>query len=235
MGGHHSTQKVSTSSSVVVNATLSQTQSCMAVSDGQNVVNVEGIGNVVSGITQNMTFKVKQDCSSILAAQQNFSAKIADQVSQSLKNQTVALTSWASAGKDKNETNIRNSVATNIDQSMVQTCLAKMSGRNLVNVQGNSNVIQNVVQNMQQSMLSSCMQNTKSAMSTITDISDTVNQHAENIEKNPFAFITDAIQKVVEDLVVAAVIIVVVIALIVLGAKLLTRKAPVTPAAVPVP
>ena len=224
MGGHHSKQTLSMSSSIVTNAVLNQSQDCIAVSDGKNVLNVFGNANVVTNVDQEMTFTIKQDCKSTLAANDDFQGQLSNQIAQSLQDQDIALTSWLTPGTSTQSSAIANSVKTNIDTNLVQNCLTQMSGTNVVNVQGSANVVQNVVQKQSQSIMASCMQGNQQSLSTMTDITDITNQNLAHTSKNPLAFIPDAIQKAVEDVAIALGIAVVAIVLIVVLGKLISHR-----------
>lgn len=228
MGPRNSKQSLSVSSDLVTNATLNQSQDCIVADFAENVINVQGSGNVVSGAKQGITFTVKQDCASTLDAKENFQASVNDQIAQSLKNQTTALMSWASPGSAKESINLSNSVTTNITTTMVQKCLATLQGRNVINIQGSGNVLENTKQDVSMKVLSSCMQGNTQALSTMTDITDTINQKQSNVDENPFGFITDAITAVVGDLAVAAVVVVVLVVLVVAIAGALggSKKSP---------
>lgn len=224
MGGHHSKQTLSVSSSVVTDATMNQTQDCIAVTDGQNVVDVFGSGNVVTNVTQDMSFRVKQDCVNKLSAKTDFEQKLSNDVTQHLKDQDIALTSWLTPGSSDQSETIKNSVRTNITTNVVQKCLAQLSGQNVVNVRGTGNVVTHIVQKQSQNVVSSCMQGSQQSMTAITDITNVVNQQQKNVDKNPMAFITDAIQAAVRDVAVAiGIVIVAVVVLVVLG-KLLSKR-----------
>ena len=227
MGGHQSRQSLSVSSDIVTAATLSQSQDCISVSDGKNVLNVFGTGNVVQNVTQDMQFSINQNCSQMLQAKDDFQQKLNAEIAQSLKNQDVALTSWLTPGSSRQSETISNSVTTNITTDLVQKCLTQMSGTNVINVQGSANVVQNVVQKQSQSIMAGCMQGNKQSLSTMTDITDTVNQNQQNVSKSPLSFITDAISATVRNVVVAiAIMFISVVLLVVLGKVLSHRRSP---------
>lgn len=218
MGGHHSSQRFSSSTSIVTNATMNQTQSCLGIGNGENILEVLGSFNIIENVDQQLSFMIRQDCLNKLLEQNDFQTKIQSSISQQLKSQDVAMTQWLSAGSDNMEGSISNSVKTNITTNLVQTCLAKLSGRNIIYVQGSGNVVDSVVQSQAQSMVQSCMQGSKAANSTIADITNTANQHLEHTEKNPFAFITDAIKAAIQSVaVIAGVVVFAVVALVVLA------------------
>lgn len=224
MGGHHSKQTLSASSDVTTNAVFKQTQDCITATDGINVINVTGDGNVLSGVTQHLSFAMKQDCSSTMNANSTFQTKVQDQITQALKDQDVALTSWLSAGTSTQETHLAKSIQTNYTSDMAQKCLANMVGRNVINVQGSNNVLRDDLQEQSQSMITSCLQGNKQTLGTMTDISDIINQGLSHLDKNPFAFITDALQSIVRNLAIAAVVAIVAVVALVIMKKAFGHK-----------
>lgn len=224
MGGHHSTQSISASSSLLTNATLKQTQDCIAVTDGSNVIDVSGNANVLSGVTQNLTFTVKQDCLSKLESRDDFQQKLATEIAASLKDQSVAMMSWLTPGSSRQHTAINNSVTTNVTTETVQKCLSQLEGNNIVNVRGSGNVLSGIVQNMQQGLVGSCMQGTAQTLTAITDISDSINQKQSSVQKNPLSFLTDALQAMVQDIALSVAVIVLAIAGIYAIAKVLKHR-----------
>jgi hypothetical protein len=224
MGGHHSKQSLKKSSDIVTKSVLNQSQGCIAVSDGKNVLNVFGNANVVENVDQGMSFTIKQDCKSVLASDDKFQSQLSTQIAQSLKDQDIALTSWLTPGTSDQSQALSDSVRKNISTDLVQNCLTQLSGTNVVNVQGSANVVQNVVQKQSQGVVASCMQGNQQSLSTMTDMTDIVNQNEAHSSKNPLAFITDAIGAAVSDVAVAVGIAFVAIVLIVVLGKIFSHR-----------
>ena len=181
MGGHSSKQTVAMSASVVASAVQTVTQDCINYVYGGNTININGVGNVVSGVNQSMAIKVDASCSAQVTQAAAFASSMQNNVSQIMKDQEVAMTQWMDCSSDNSSTNISQSVAANITSATVQTCLNSINAQNILNVSGTGNVVTNVVQ------------------------AGTVNQHSSYNSQNPFAFITDAIQAVFKSALVAVV------------------------------
>lgn len=225
MGGHSSKQSLSVSSALVTNATLNQTQDCLTSTSGENVINIFGDGNVAVNIDQTLTLTTTANCSSILGMKTDFDSKLNDQISQSLKSQDIALTSWLTPGSDNQSANINHSVTTNINTNLVQKCISSLSGRNVINVVGSQNVLKNDIQKQTASMLAGCMQSNSQSLSTMTDITDTINQHEVHTSENPLAFLTDALQAMVRDIAIAAAVVFVAVIFIVVAGKFMAKRA----------
>lgn len=203
MGGHHSTQSMSATTDLVTNAIMDQTQSCIGITNGTNSITIDGDSNELSGITQDLSFSISQSCANTLTSQADFQSKVANSIAQKLSDQDVAMTSWLSPGKSSQSASIKTTATTNISSDIVQKCLASLSGQNIINVRGSGNLLQNIAQKQAQTMVGTCMQNSQQSMQTMADITNTVNQQLSHVSKNPFAFITDAIQSVVQNLALA--------------------------------
>jgi len=225
MGGHHSKQSMKATSSIVTKVSSEQTQNCIQVADGTNLLNVYGNANVVTHITQDMTFEIKADCVNQMVESNKFEADLQNQIQQQLKSQDIAMTSWLSAGSDNQSAEIDNSVTTLISTKVIQNCLTSLTGRNVINIQGSNNVVSDVVQQQSQSALTSCIQGTKESNSTIANITNVANQALSHIDKNPFAFITDAIKAVVTSIaVLIGVVVVAVVMMVIVGKTLSLSK-----------
>lgn len=224
MGGRHSTQSVKDSSSVVTDALLEQVQSCVQTTDGKNVISVDGSDNRVEGDVQKMRISINKKCASSALAKNDFSAKLSSSVAQKLKDQNIALTSWASASKDDQSSLIANSIKRNVTTKVSQNCMTKISGSNVLDVRGTGNIVKNDVQLQTQSALSSCMQGTSSYNTATADVSNLANQYQQNISKNPLDFIANAIKAFTGNIWGAIIAVVIVIALVVVGTKMLHGK-----------
>ena len=205
MGGHSSKQTVAMSASVVASAVQTVTQDCINYVYGGNTININGVGNVVSGVNQSMAIKVDASCSAQVTQAAAFASSMQNNVSQIMKDQEVAMTQWMDCSSDNSSTNISQSVAANITSATVQTCLNSINAQNILNVSGTGNVVTNVVQAGTVNLLSQCLLGQAQTSSTVNTMTSTVNQHSSYNSQNPFAFITDAIQAVFKSALVAVV------------------------------
>jgi hypothetical protein len=216
MGGHQSTQSVSVSTDLVTNAALNVTQNCLTFMDGTQVISVFGSGNVVEGNIQRMSLSVDSKCLSEMSQQGQFENKIADSVAQSLKDQEIAFSQWMDGSKDDQSSAIAENVTTNITFNDVQNCVASLQGTQLVIVSGSNNVVVDNVQEQTMSLASSCMMRGSQATDVVNDVTNTTNQHSTYESKNPFAFITDAIEATMKSAIAIAAVVFIAIVIIVL-------------------
>ena len=214
MGGHHSTQSVSASATVITNATMNQVQDCLMDMSHENIIRVFGDHNIINNETQSITFQVSSSCVNKLTQEQDFESKVQNSISQTLKDQDVAMMSWMTPGSDDQSTTINNTVKTNITTNVVQKCVGNLQGRNITNVVGSGNVMTNIVQEQASTFVSQCMQGTTSVTKTSTDMSDIINQHSDHTSKNPFSFISDAIAAVAGIAVVGIIFVILAVALL---------------------
>lgn len=224
MGGHQSRQSVSLSSSVITNATYSKTSNCINVAQGNNIFSLYGNNNVIENVDQSTSLSVDAKCAQDLTQSQDFMQDLANKVVGTLKTQEVALTSWMTPGKSTQDTNVSNVVQTNISTKDVQNCLTQLSGTNIFSVVGSGNVVRSVVQNLSENKFGGCLGSNSQVVKASSDISNAVNQAQSDVQKNPFAFITDAIQAAVADVAIAVGVVVVVVVMVIVVAKLI-RKA----------
>ena len=229
MGGHHSRQSVSETTKTITDATFKSTQNCITISDGGNTFSIMGDNNFVQNVNQTTSLSVDGTCAQKLASSSDFSSRIASEVSQSLKTQEQAMMSWATPGKSTSKANVSNVVQNNITSELVQNCLAQLSGQNVFSIVGSNNVTQNVLQSTTMSKFGGCMGNSAAVAKAATDVTNTVNQKMQDVQKSPFAFITDAIQGAVADVAIVVGIIVFAVVMLVVLAKLLGKKKPQAP------
>ncbi len=237
MGGHHSSQKVNITSKMLTKATYNSTQNCITVAQGSNVFSLYGDNNVVENVDQTTTLSVNSQCSQKLSQDQDFQSKLASKVVESLKTQEVAMMSWMTPGKSTQESNVNNAVETNITTNLVQNCLTQLSGTNIFSLVGSGNVVRGVVQSMTESKFGDCLGSSSQVVKTASDVTNAVNQTMSDLQKNPLAFLTDAFQSVVSNIVLFGGIAVVAMVLIVVIAIALhkRKKRPAPPAPPPLP
>jgi len=198
MGGHQSKQSVSDSVSAVGSAVQSVTQSCINYVNAENVIAIDGSGNVVGGVTQSLAISVDSKCSGEVTQDASFENNLANSVAQELHDQEVSMTQWLDNSGDTSSDAIKQSVSTNVTATTVQTCLNSINSQNILNVSGSGNIVKGVVQSGTVNLLSQCMLGQGQTSSTVNDITNTVNQHSVYDSENPLAFITDSIEAVMK-------------------------------------
>ena len=223
MGGHQSKQTVSMTSKILTKATYNSTQNCISVGEGSNVFSLYGDHNVVENVSQNTTLSVDSECSQNISQNQDFQTQLANTVVDSLKTQEVALTSWMTPGKSTQSSNVDNVVKNNITTNLVQNCLTQLSGTNVFSLVGSSNVVRGVMQSLTENKFGGCLGANSQVVKTSADVTNAVNQTMSDVQKNPFAFITDAIQSVVKNIAVLGGIALVALVMVVVLAALLRK------------
>ena len=214
MGGHHSKQTVGVSTDLVTNASLNVAQDCLAFMDGTQVISIYGSGIIFKGNIQRATLSVDSKCVSQMGQQGEFENKLTDSITQTLKDQEIAMTQWMDPSGDNQTTDIVQNVTTNITFNDVQNCIDSLQGTQLFIVRGNNDVIVDNMQEQTMNLASTCMMSGGQTVDVVNDVTNTVNQHSTYTSKNPFAFITDAIEAAVMS--AAAIAAVVFIAIVIL-------------------
>lgn len=235
MGGHHSRQSVSETTNTITNATYKSTQNCITVAIGSNTFSIYGNNNFVQNVDQSTSLSVDTACSQSILQDSNFSNSIANSVAQALKTQEQALESWATPGTSTSSAHVTNNIKTNITSDIVQNCLTQLSGQNVFSIIGSGNVTQGVLQSATLSKFGDCLSSGNTVTSASSRTTNSINQKMQDIQKSPFAFITDAIQAAVAEVAVIAGVVVLAIVLVVVIAKLLMRRKKAPPTAAPLP
>lgn len=215
MGGHNSTQVANVTTSMINSAVLSATQKCINYEHGSNIIDVTGTGNVVDDVNQRISFSIDANCLAGATQQDTLITNMSDKMSQSLKDQDLALTQWMDGSKDTNISKVKQLISNNVSSTVVQNCVKDLDSRNILNVAGTGNVVTKIVQDSTSKAVGDCMMKQGQTAKAVETVTNTINQHAEHTSKSPFAFITDAIQSVTKSLIyVAAVIFIVIICFI---------------------
>lgn len=216
MGGHTSKQSVTESTNIVSSVTQKVTQNCVTAVNSSNVVVIDGNGNILSGVDQELSVSVDSHCVAQVTQDAAFNADLKNAAVQATNTETISGLGWLDCGKDDSATTITNNVSSTTTSETVQNCLNSVQGKNLINITGNQNVLQNVLQKNTIQMFSKCVLGNAQQTSTVNDTTNTANQQSTYTAKNPFAFITDAFEATVKS--VAMMIAIVFIVLICLGA-----------------
>jgi hypothetical protein len=74
--------------------------------------------------------------------------------------------------------------------------------------------------------MTKCIQSTDQTLQTTNDISNNVNQYSDYESKNPFAFITDAIEAILKNLMIVAVVVFVSVIIMVVVFEIVKDKKP---------
>ena len=200
MGGHQSTQSVNTSAKLAASVVQSATQSCINIGSGSNIISFGGNNNVVDGVNQTVSVSVNSNCQVLTGQDSTFQAALASAATSTLDSQQVAMTQWMDNSHTDQSTSISNQLNTNLSQATAQTCLNQLAASNQLQFSGSGNVVKNIAQNATMDVISNCLMKNGQTNTMVSDITNTVNQHAQYKSENPFAFITDAITAVAKNI-----------------------------------
>jgi hypothetical protein len=223
MGGHVSKQAVAVSSKVVTNAAMKATQNCLSLMEGNQVISIDGSNIIFSGNTQKLSLSVNSQCVSQMSQNGEFENKITDTITQELKDQEIAATQWLDPSADIQSTDIVQNVTTNITFDHVQNCINSLQGTQIIVVRGSNDVVANNIQEETMNLASTCMMSGSQAVDVINDLTNTVNQHSTYVSKNPFAFITDAIEAAIKSAMALAAVVFIAIVILVLVFEIGTK------------
>ena len=230
MGGHQSTQTVQVSTKIVSNAIQQATQDCISYVNSSNLIDISGNNNRIDGTSQALTVSVNSNCVARTTQAAEFSNKLAENVSQAIKEQSIAMTQWADGSKSENNNILNQSIETNISASTVQKCLNDINTQNILRVSGSGNTIKNATQSNTVSIISQCLLGQEQSSKVINDITNTVNQQSEIKSVNAFAFIADAITSIFGsmfkfgNMIIIAIVFIVIISFIFIFMKLIHGK-----------
>jgi RNA-binding protein YhbY len=238
MGGHVSKQTVDVSTNLVTNASLNVAQNCLTYTQGDQVIDIYGSGNIFKGNTQRASLKVDSNCVAQIGQNGTFKEKLNNSIAQELKDQEIALTQWLDSSEDDQFTDIANKVTQNITFEDVQNCINTLQGTQLFIVRGNNDVIVDNLQEQTMTLASKCKMGGGQTFDVVNDVTNTVNQHSTYTSKNPFAFITDAIEATIKSAMAIAAVVFIAIVILVLVFEIGTKghhQAAATPEVIVVP
>lgn len=238
MGSHYSTQTVAVSTNVVTNASLNTAQNCVTFMDGTQVISIYGSGIIYKGNIQRATLSVDSKCVSQMNQQGEFENKLTDSIIQELKDQEIAMTQWLDPGGDLQITDIVQNVTTNVTFKDVQNCIDSLQATQLSIVRGNNDVIVDNIQEQTMNLASTCMMRGDQTVDVVNDVTNTINQHSTYTSKNPFAFITDAIEATIKSAMAIAAVVFIAFVILILVFEIGTKghhKAAATPEVMVVP
>jgi hypothetical protein len=212
MGHHQSKQTVDVSTKVAANIVQNTAQDCITVGYGSNKIKINGNYNAVEHVAQKVSVGVDSNCSTFSKQNSSFKTDLQNGLSQTLKDQEVAMTEWMDNSRDTQSDHVRQSVTANFTQNAVQNCVNGLVGINDLYVMGNGNVVKDITQDATLSILARCVQGNGQTNSVVSDITNTINQHSQYTSQNPLAFISDAFAAMAQSAAaVAAIIFIVVI------------------------
>ncbi|GFR88689.1 protein E248R [Elysia marginata] len=215
MGGHTSRQTIDLSTGIFTSASMRVAQNCLTFMDGSQVISVYGSGIVFKGNIQRSTLSVDSKCVSQLSQKDSFTNELTNRVAQELKDQELALTQWMDPSGDDQDTDVSTMVATAIEFKDVQNCLGSLQGTQLFIIRGNDDEIVGNLQEQTLALASTCLMGGKQAVNAVNSVTNTINQHSTYDSKNPFAFITDAIETTFKSaMAMAAVVFIAIVVLI---------------------
>ena len=208
MGGNHSSQSASQSTTVAATIMQLTAQSCISEASGGNSLTVTGADNTVDGVTGTVSLSVDSSCPTLTAQSSQFEAAVRSATAQALSESGVAGTEWLDAGGESQSSSISSDVSTRFTQSTVKLCVNSLRGANVVSVSGTGQTVRNVKFATTLGLLSDCVLGNSQTSGVVASITNTSNQHASHVSANPLAFLTDAFSAAARDgLVLVAVLV----------------------------
>lgn len=187
MGGSHSSLSASDSTSIVLNATQSNYASCWQPTSASNTFNVTGTGlNVNCPANQSNVVTLHSKCMATASSSSALQATVNNAIAQQLKSTEQQFTGWMSDQSADSTSNIDTVINTQIDQSSVQKCNQAISANNAINVSGKNDTVTCPTQSNVVNAVNSCILNSSSVQKTITNMTNTLNQHANTSEESFF-------------------------------------------------
>lgn len=223
-GGHKTVQTVTGTSTAVANVMQIVNQSCINIINGGNVIDISGNFNIIDGLSQTSSISITSDCVGHVKQTTSLDTIINDAISQTSNDQEIALTQWLDNSKDTTRTNLISNITTNVSSTTSQTCVNDLDSKNIFIVSGSGNIVKGAAQKSAIDLISKCLLGQEQASSVINDMTNTVNQHSTYTSKNPFAFITDAIEGVMKSSVGVIAIIFIVLVCFIIVFKVLRHK-----------
>lgn len=224
MGGAHSTTSISDVSNTVANTSILSSNTCIGSSDNENLVDVNGDGNIVTGVNQFINSTYTQNClqtSSNIAAYNNTSANQAV-INQSTKQQ--AGLGFLDCSNTKASDNVQNNITNNTQINNVSTCLNAIQTTNVTMVNGIGNVLSGVDQTALSTNVVQCLNNSTNAVgatSNATNASNLGQQYQSESWLEPF---TSALTAIMGMGILAVVLIIIFIVVVVIVYKYMTKK-----------
>ena len=230
MGGHQSKQSISASTRVVGSVVQKVAQDCISYVNAENIIVIRGNGNIVGTVDQSVSIRVDSDCRILSSQDAEFTTKLNDSMTQVLSDQQIALTQWLDNSKDDTENSISQTIKNKVTQTTVQTCLTNVNGHNVFAISGDDNVVSKATQSSAIDVISNCMLNQGQQSDTVSDISNTINQHSTYVSQNPLAFLTDTLEAIMKSaMTLLAVVFIVIVCFIVIYMGLRRDKKPPPP------
>lgn len=230
--GKQSVQRVSAVADVVSGVTISNTQQCVSVRDGENSITIDGDYNSLRNIRQYVEIDTDDTCVQSAVQRADVRDKIAQDVAQSLSEKTQALWGALNGASRTQTASIASRVRADVALETVQQCFHSSSLNNNIAVVGSGNTIRDVVQRAVLREGGRCLLDGAQGASLAVDVTDSMNQRGEFREAGPFDWIADAVASIGTAIggVIAIIIAVVVAFGLVRGLALGRAPAPGAPA-----
>ncbi len=205
-GGHQTVQSLSETTSVVSQAIQQTTSSCTSAQWANNIINVSGNNDDVKGDVQSVTVTVNASCAAAALDQANFQNTVTQSAGQSSSDAEIALTQWLDNSKDSQTGTIASSVLNTFTQTAVSSCMASSTSNNVLNVSGSGDSLEGVTQSAMSNVAASCLLQVGQTAEALSTVTDALNQQATYTSANPLSFISDALNAIGKDVMVAVAV-----------------------------
>lgn len=212
MGPHHSTVTSSDTTGAISSYIQKLSANSISYADANNTLIIDGNDNVVNNVTQTITAKVNQSILDTDVQSISDSSSLANSVSQSLNDNTVAMTQWLDNSQETVNSTINSNVSNSVTESTIMDAVSSIDSTNLLLIEGSANVVSNIVQTSQTDAIQSRLLKSNSVNTAVNNITAATNQSSVYTSNNPLAPFTDAAKAMFADVAIAVVVVVIAVA-----------------------
>lgn len=216
MGGGQSKSKSEVFTDAVTKAVARNIMKCKYDTVMRQGIDVEGNYNIVDGVKMVQAFKIDATCFQDTKAILDLQNKIAEEIKQQAKTQSVAVLDILGKSSSEVDSTIKNSVKNSITMENVTKIITKTNMDQGINVKGDHNIVRNVDMSQLGRLIQRNSQTVVENISVINDITDQLDQEAQTTIKNPLDAIANAISAAFSGLLQPLIIVAVIIAAVAL-------------------
>lgn len=216
MGGGQSKSKSEIFTEAVTKAVARNVMQCKYDTVMRQGIDIEGNYNIVDGVKMVQAYKIDSTCFQDTKAILDLQNKIAEEIKQQAKTQSVAVLDIFSKSSSEVDSIIKNSVKNSITMENVTKIITKTNMDQGINVKGDHNIVRNVDMSQLSRLIQRNSQTVVENISVVNDITDQLDQEAQTVIKNPLDAIADAIKAAFSGLLQPLIIVAVIIAAVAL-------------------
>jgi hypothetical protein len=167
--------------------------SCKGNSNVSQILNISGIGNVISGVKQANAFKLSSTCNQDIKDNKQLQQELSNQLASAAEAKGSGITSAIGASNSDVYNKISTDISSMLENNTIANIVNNVNQLQGIDISGNNNIVKDFNQQMTSELVFSSVQNALNNLSSIQAANNALQSTATAITTNPISDLIDSV------------------------------------------